>query len=86
MHYLDLSLQKRLINMEKNKKPQTSINCALCRYFFVTHIKVTPWGCSKFNFRSRVLPSQLVFSSTGTKCAYFVDKKPGSNVKKQNGY
>ena len=72
--------------MEKNKKFQEPINCARCRYFFVTHIRVTPWGCGKFNFRSRVLPSQLVFSSTGTKCAYYADKNPGSNVKKQYGY
>lgn len=67
--------------MKANIKNKREIKCALCESFFVTHIKSTPWGCRKFGFRSQILPSQLVFSSTGMKCAYFKTRIPKSPQK-----
>tara|TARA_Y200000002_G_scaffold172833_1_gene142611 strand:- start:287 stop:421 length:135 start_codon:yes stop_codon:yes gene_type:complete len=29
-----------------------------------------PWGCKKFGFTSKTLPSLEVFMTTGTECAY----------------
>ena len=46
------------------------ITCSNCVHFFVTHDKNRPWGCKKFNFKSKSLPSQSVFITTGTDCAY----------------
>ena len=46
------------------------ITCYNCLYFYITHDKFRPWGCKKFNFKSKSLPSQSVFGTTGTDCAY----------------
>jgi hypothetical protein len=48
--------------------------CSKCVNFFVTHDKNRPWGCRKFNFKSKALPNQTVSMTTGTECAYFKDK------------
>ena len=55
-------------------KKRTQILCGTCQFFFVTHNKFKPWGCSRFGFKSQSLPSQVVFSTTGTNCAYFRKK------------
>ena len=61
-----------------SKKPKDNenrqIRCAMCEAFFVTHRPATPWGCRRFGFRSKIIPSLLVFSTTGTKCAYFRER------------
>ena len=49
--------------------------CSGCRFLFITHDKLKPWGCSNFGFKSRNLPSHVVFATTGMKCAYKVAKK-----------
>ncbi len=51
------------------------ISCGKCQFFFVTYQKSRPWGCSRFGFKSATLPSQVVFSTTGTNCAYFKAKE-----------
>ena len=51
------------------------IICGKCESFFVTHNKYKPWGCKRFGFKSQYLPSQVVFSTTGTNCAYFIKKE-----------
>jgi hypothetical protein len=60
-----------------NKNPidrdNRQVKCAVCVDFFVTHRPNTPWGCRRFN----VIPSLLVFSTTGTKCAYFKERSVG---------
>jgi hypothetical protein len=50
------------------------ITCYNCLYYFVTHEKNRPWGCKKFGFKSKFLPSQEVFKATGTDCAYYLQK------------
>ena len=54
----------------KNKQ----VVCGRCKFFFVTYNKYKPWGCKRFGFKSQNLPSQVVFSTTGINCAYFVRK------------
>ena len=51
------------------------IICGKCKSFFVTHNKYKPWGCKRFGFKSQNLPSQVIFSTTGTNCAYFIEKE-----------
>ena len=51
------------------------IACLKCQSYFVTYDKNRPWGCSRFGFKSSILPSQLVFNTTGTNCAYFIEKE-----------
>ena len=58
------------------------IRCFNCTYFFVTHDKKRPWGCKKFNFKSRSLPSQSVLMTTGTDCAYHSLKASAAQTKR----
>ena len=55
-------------------KKRQQVLCGRCEFFFVTHNRFRPWGCSKFGFKSQTLPSQVVFSTTGINCAYFKKK------------
>ena len=58
-------------NIKNDKKKLT---CHGCNYFFITHRKQRPWGCKKFGFISKFIPSLEVFSTTGIECAYRKDK------------
>ena len=49
---------------------QTFIRCHGCAYFFITHEPRRPYGCNKFGFKARKLPSTIVIETTGTQCAY----------------
>ena len=57
--------------------------CQGCKYLFITHDRFRPWGCSNFGFKSPNIPSQVVFLTTGMKCAYFKkrDFRPKSQMK-----
>ena len=56
------------------KKSITKIRCHGCFYFYITYKKTRPWGCKKFGFVSKFMPSTEVFNTTGTECAYRIDK------------
>ena len=58
-------------NLKNDKK---KITCHRCIFFFVTHRKERPWGCKKFGFISKLIPSIEVFSTTGMECAYKKEK------------
>ena len=62
------------MNKKQTGRDSRQIRCAVCEDFFVTHRPNTPWGCRRFGFRSKIIPSLLVFSTTGTKCAYFKER------------
>ena len=51
------------------------IICSKCIFFFVTHDKNRPWGCKKFNFKSKALPNHSILMSTGMECAYHTLRK-----------
>ena len=53
-----------------NKK----VFCHGCEYFFITHRIKRPWGCKKFGFISKTLPSLEVYMTTGMECAYKKEK------------
>ena len=50
------------------------ITCHGCKFFFITHRKQRPWGCKRFGFISKSIPSIEVFSTTGMECAYKKEK------------
>tara|TARA_B100000965_G_scaffold296857_1_gene255075 strand:+ start:218 stop:448 length:231 start_codon:yes stop_codon:yes gene_type:complete len=54
----------------KNKNIKKRVTCNGCYYFFITYKKERPWGCKKFGFISKFIPSSEVFSTTGIECAY----------------
>ena len=53
--------------MSNEKK---KINCYGCYYFFVTYKQSKPYGCKVYGFISKNMPSNVVFNSSGIKCAY----------------
>lgn len=62
------------------------IACGKCRFYFTTHDPSRPWGCSKFNFKSKNLPNQEVRQSTGMDCAYFTLKQSKNSTEgRSNG-
>ena len=56
------------MNAKTNNKKL--VVCNGCQYFYVTYKKQRPWGCKKFGFISKILPSLEVSMTTGMECAY----------------
>lgn len=52
------------------------VNCFECKFHFITHDAARPYGCRKFGFKGKFLPSRIVFETSGTKCAYHTGKGP----------
>ncbi|MDC0110491.1 hypothetical protein OAI76_01680 [Alphaproteobacteria bacterium] len=55
-------------------KPLIKVRCYGCLYFYITYKPKRPYGCKKFGFISKIIPSSEVFNTTGTECAYRSDK------------
>ena len=47
------------------------VRCHGCLHYFVTHDRYRPYGCARFGFKTKSLPSQVVVESTGMQCAYY---------------
>ena len=60
--------------MKNPPNDKKRVTCNGCNYFFITHRKQRPWGCKKFGFISKLIPSIEVFSTTGMECAYRKEK------------
>ncbi|MFT7859541.1 MAG: uracil-DNA glycosylase [Sulfurimonas sp.] len=50
------------------------INCRRCKYYYVTWEANQPHGCKAYGFKSKQLPSMVVFSSSGHDCSLFEEK------------
>jgi hypothetical protein len=50
------------------------INCRRCKYFFVTWQQDKPYGCKAYGFKSKLIPSMVVFQSSGMQCSTFEQK------------
>ena len=55
------------------------VRCHGCAHYFVTYDRKRPYGCAKFGFKTKSLPSQVVIESTGMQCAYRIDR-PANNL------
>ncbi len=51
-----------------------SVNCLKCKHFFVTWEPKHPRGCRLYGFKTQLMPSLLVFQSTGMPCQGFEEK------------
>ena len=56
-------------------KKSTQINCMACRYFFITYEPIHPYGCRILAFKSKEMPSSVVFTSSGMECHSFSKKE-----------
>jgi hypothetical protein len=50
------------------------IICQKCLYYYVTWQPRQPHGCKAYEFKSKELPSKLVFNSSGEDCKVFTLK------------
>ena len=50
------------------------VRCHGCAHYFVTYDRHRPYGCTKFGFKTKSLPSLVVIESTGMQCAYREDR------------
>jgi hypothetical protein len=51
-----------------------NIDCFTCRHFHITWDKDRPKGCRAMGFKSRQMPSSVVFESSGTECLRYEAK------------
>jgi len=52
------------------------INCFKCKHFYVTWDKNFPRGCKAMGFKTKRIPSEDVYRSSGMDCLNF-EKKEG---------
>ncbi|MBF4693224.1 uracil-DNA glycosylase [Fusibacter ferrireducens] len=48
-----------------------AIDCRKCKYYYVTWDPNNPHGCRQFGFKSKQIPSVVVFKSSGNPCIGF---------------
>jgi hypothetical protein len=51
------------------------INCFNCVYFYITWDEKFPRGCRAMGFKSKEIPSVVVYKSSGAECLKFRRKK-----------
>ncbi|MCT4583745.1 MAG: uracil-DNA glycosylase [Peptostreptococcaceae bacterium] len=51
------------------------INCYKCIYFYTTWDEKNPRGCKYFGFKSKMMPSLVVFKSSNNECKAFKEKR-----------
>lgn len=61
--------------MNKTNSDSQHIDCFKCRYFYITWDANQPRGCKAFGFKTKQLPSAVVFESSGKPCLKFSPKK-----------
>ena len=62
------------------------VRCHGCLHYFVTHDRYRPYGCARFGFKTKSLPSQVVVESTGMQCADRPSAQAGDNAKNQRKF
>ncbi|MDA0909828.1 MAG: hypothetical protein O2938_10030 [Proteobacteria bacterium] len=66
----------------RNTNAKKPLNCFDCRHHFITHDPNRPYGCRKFGFKGRMLPSRSVIEAAGTECAYHETKLVSANKRR----
>ena len=59
-----------------------NINCLKCKHYMVTWDSRYPRGCKLFDFKGTIMPSIMVYKSTGAACQNFTLK----HVRGSEGY
>jgi hypothetical protein len=58
--------------MEKKR-----IDCFKCKHFYVTWDQDFPRGCKAMGFKSKEMPADVVYQSSGMECLRFEEKEIG---------
>jgi len=67
-------------------KKTNPIDCFSCQHFYVTWDANNPRGCKAFAFKTRRLPSEVVFETSGEDCLKFAPKNTGPKNSKTKGW
>ncbi len=54
-----------------------NVNCHKCKYYYVTWDANMPNGCKAFGFKTRQIPSVVVYQSSGSPCQGYQEKGQG---------
>jgi hypothetical protein len=52
----------------------TRLSCQKCLYYYVTWQANKPHGCKAFGFKSRQIPSMIVYQNSGAPCGLYEQK------------
>jgi hypothetical protein len=55
-------------------KCEKAINCMSCLHFYITYDPQFPYGCRAVGFKSRWMPSKVMYASSGMDCQFFAGK------------
>ncbi|MBT3235803.1 MAG: uracil-DNA glycosylase [Bdellovibrionales bacterium] len=62
----------------KIDKRSSKVNCRNCQYYYITWIALTPHGCRRHGFESKMMPHLLVKKESNQDCLAFEEKKSRS--------
>jgi len=57
------------------QKEREKIDCFKCKHFYITWEQSFPRGCRAMGFKSKEMPSDVVFQSSGMECMRFEEKE-----------
>ena len=60
--------------MKKKSKNKNKPNCYNCKFYYVTWDEDFPYGCKALGFKTRKIPTEVVFESSGMRCLAFSKK------------
>ena len=62
------------------------IDCRYCEHYFVTYEKNAPHGCRGMGFKTRQMPSAVVFANSGRDCLLYRKKTIKRPKKKDDSF
>ncbi|HBQ45426.1 MAG TPA: uracil-DNA glycosylase [Thiomicrospira sp.] len=72
--------------MKKTNHKFKPIDCFQCQHLYITWDEDNPKGCTAFGFKTKRLPSLVVFETSGENCHHFCPKTPKPKPKKKRGW
>jgi len=70
-------------------KKTNSVDCFKCRHFYITWDANQSRGCKAFGFKTRQMPSNVVFETSGAPCLKYSpkpDKDDSNGTPKKTGW
>jgi hypothetical protein len=68
-------MSKELPSGAGEQNQGTEINCFSCCHFYITYETQFPYGCRKAGFKSRLMPSKVMYVYSGIECQLFLEKE-----------
>lgn len=72
--------------MSKTNSEPGFIDCFKCKHMYITWEVNCPRGCKAFGFKTKRMPSMVVFETSGEVCLKFTPKNPQKTKKKTSGW